>query len=521
MTGNNDIKQRIRNGERIASIMLRFPSPASVEILAMCGIELIIIDCEHYPFNEETLIDLVRAADLHQIACVVRVPNAEPARISRIMDYGVDGILVPSVDTAEEAMQLVNAVKFSPIGNRGFCPISRAARYGMLMSPSEYASMSNKHSIVMVQIETKEGVENLDEILRIDEIDSVDYGPSDLAASYGIPGQNDSEAVREAVNTIVKKAKAAGKRVCHMAYTESQIEKFFAEKDNLICLGSDQQMLVKGLLESVRPLREQWGKARETDSIKNKLRNHTNFICMTLNSADRSIAEVSTLYGADLILIDTVHHPFNSESIIDIARSVQARGGECVVLLPNAESARVAQVMDYGIYGVAIPVEEPADVKQLLAAIKFSPVGKRGFCPITRAAAYGFSITPTQFAEQSNDQSLAVILIDTKKGLDNIAALVNGNAVDLVLIDYEMIVKNEESPARDDLEAINAAVIQAKKQIEAAGSAYCILKPQKMNYEDKCNSDRIVSIGTDHQLLSDQVAILMTAIKKLESQNDR
>ena len=104
--------------------MLRFPSPAAMEIMALAGVDLVIIDNEHYPFDEETMIDLVRAADVRGMACAVRVPNAEPTRIAQIMDYGVDGILVPSVDSYEEAMQLVNAVKYAPVGERGFCPIT-------------------------------------------------------------------------------------------------------------------------------------------------------------------------------------------------------------------------------------------------------------------------------------------------------------------------------------------------------------------------------------------------------------
>ena len=116
MIGRTNIRQRLRNNDVVISAMLRFPSPAAMEIMALAGVDLVIIDNEHYPFDEETMIDLVRAADVRGMACAVRVPNAEPTRIAQIMDYGVDGILVPSVDSYEEAMQLVNAVKYAPVG---------------------------------------------------------------------------------------------------------------------------------------------------------------------------------------------------------------------------------------------------------------------------------------------------------------------------------------------------------------------------------------------------------------------
>lgn len=150
MIGRTNIRQRLRNNDVVISAMLRFPNAAAMEIMALAGVDMVIIDNEHYPFNEETIIDLVRAADIHNMACAVRVPNAEPARIAQIMDYGVDGILVPSVDTYEEAMTLVNAVKYAPVGTRGFCPITRTASYGFSKSASEYAEFANEHSVVMV-----------------------------------------------------------------------------------------------------------------------------------------------------------------------------------------------------------------------------------------------------------------------------------------------------------------------------------------------------------------------------------
>lgn len=246
MIGRTNIRDRLRSNDVVISAMLRFPNPAAMEIMALAGVDLVIIDNEHYPFDEETMIDLVRAADVHNMACAVRVPNTEPARIAQIMDYGVDGILVPSVDTYEEAMELVNAVKYAPVGTRGFCPITRAASYGFGMSASEYAEFANAHSIVMVQIETKEGVANLDQILSIPEVDCIDYGPSDLAASYGVPGRNDDPKVQETVREIIDKARAAGKNVGEMAYTPEAVRELLEKGVRHVSIGSDQQILSAG-----------------------------------------------------------------------------------------------------------------------------------------------------------------------------------------------------------------------------------------------------------------------------------
>ena len=243
MIGRTNIRERIQKGELVVSCMLRFPNPAAVEIMAHAGVDLLIIDNEHYPFNEETMIDLVRAADVHEMAVVVRVPDAEPTRIAHIMDYGVDGIKVPSVDSYEEAMQLVNAVKFAPLGTRGYCPITRANDYGFGMNADAFTEHSNKHSLVFVQIESKEGIEDLDRILSIPEVDLVDYGASDLSASYGIPGKNTDPVVTRAVDTFLEKAKKAGKPVSRMAYTPEEVQRYLDEGYRNITLASDQQIV--------------------------------------------------------------------------------------------------------------------------------------------------------------------------------------------------------------------------------------------------------------------------------------
>ncbi|MCI8304108.1 MAG: hypothetical protein HFF52_05710 [Lawsonibacter sp.] len=256
MIGQTNIRERLRNNDVVISAMLRFPSPAAMEIMALAGVDLVIIDNEHYPFDEETMIDLVRAADVHHMACAVRVPNAEPARISQIMDYGVDGILVPSVDSYEEAMELVNAVKYAPIGTRGFCPITRAAAYGFGKPASEYAQFANDHSVVMVQIETREGLADLDRILSIPQVDCIDYGPSDLAASFGVPGRNDDPMVQAAVREIIDKARAAGKNVCEMAYTPEAVQEVLERGIRHVSIGSDQQIIAAGARAMIQAARD-------------------------------------------------------------------------------------------------------------------------------------------------------------------------------------------------------------------------------------------------------------------------
>lgn len=257
MLGRAKIKERLNAGGIIIGAMLRFPDPSIAEILALAGVDILTIDNEHYPFDDETLISIVRVADAHNMACIVRVSDVDSSRIARIMDCGVDGIHLATVDTYEEARGLVDAVKYEPAGRRGFCPITRAASYGLSdMSWKEYAEFANKSSIIIAQIETRKGIENLDMILSIDEIDIFTSGASDLAASYGYIGQNDHPVVKRAVEEFKQKVKAAGKQLFVKGTTPEELQQLLDEGIKLIGIGSDQQILMEGCKNLIHAVRD-------------------------------------------------------------------------------------------------------------------------------------------------------------------------------------------------------------------------------------------------------------------------
>jgi len=249
------VKQLYRNRQMVLQTMLRFPDPGAAEIMAMTGADLIVIDNEHYPFSVSQIESIVRAAQAFGGECAVRVPNSEPKRISQIMETGISGILVPHVETYEEAMTVVNAVKYAPVGTRGFCPITRAAAYGMRMSPLEYAAFANEQTFVAIMAETKKGLENLDEILAIPELDAVAIGPSDVSASYGFPGQPNHPIVRAAIDAGARKIIESGK--CYMAigYTPEQTRREYEQGTRQVNIGSDLQMHTGGFSKLVREIK--------------------------------------------------------------------------------------------------------------------------------------------------------------------------------------------------------------------------------------------------------------------------
>jgi len=253
------IKEKIKNGKPVVQVMLRFASPEIVELMALNGVDIVIIDNEHYPFDPQTMIAIARAVNAVGGCCVARLPNAEPARIAQVMDMGIDGVWLPSCENYEEARALVDGMKFPPVGKRGFCPIVRSADYGKGMTPSEFAAKSNEESLCFIQIESKSGVEDLDRILSIEDIDSVAIGPSDLSASYGFPGDYNNPIVTNAIKYIKSKTRAVGKCDGGMFHTAEAMAKAVASGEHLVSIGSDQQILMnrtKLMISTIQSWRE-------------------------------------------------------------------------------------------------------------------------------------------------------------------------------------------------------------------------------------------------------------------------
>ncbi len=238
-------KKMFEKKELIISTMQRIASPAISEILALVGSDLITLDNEHYPFTDKQLINCIRAAQGKGADCIVRVTNNDLATISRVMDMGANGVLVPHVDSYEQALNVVDAIKYAPVGKRGFCPITRSAYYGYGLTLQEYVKISNENSIVGIMVETKDGIEDLDRILTIKEIDFIAVGPSDVSASFGYPGDLDHPEVKQALKTAREKICAAGFGLSGQAYTKQKGEELISQGATRMNVGSDLQTLVK------------------------------------------------------------------------------------------------------------------------------------------------------------------------------------------------------------------------------------------------------------------------------------
>ncbi|WP_394890457.1 HpcH/HpaI aldolase/citrate lyase family protein [Mesorhizobium sp. AaZ16] len=173
---------------------------------ALAGFDAIVLDAEHGAYDVETMPNLILAAKARKIFAIVRVRCGEPSLISKALDAGADGVIVPQIGSAEEALAAVRAARFAPKGKRGANPWVRAADFG---ATADWFEAANNSAAVILLVEGKDGVESLDQICEVPDLDAVYFGPVDLSHALGVPGQIDHPIVEE---TIKKAISLASKR---------------------------------------------------------------------------------------------------------------------------------------------------------------------------------------------------------------------------------------------------------------------------------------------------------------------
>jgi len=222
--------------------------------MARAGFDWLAIDLEHSTVDLETAFALIQVVDLAGCAPLVRLSANDSVQARRVMDAGAWGVIVPSVQSAAEARQAVDAVKYPPEGTRGI-GLGRAHGYGPGFA--DYLKASSEGSVVIPMIEQKEGVEHVEEILQVPGVDGVFIGPYDLSASYGVVGDLSHSLVQEAMQRVVAAArtsgKAAGIHVVHPPVT--QVADRLSEGFRLIAYGGDMLFLTPAAMDAGASLR--------------------------------------------------------------------------------------------------------------------------------------------------------------------------------------------------------------------------------------------------------------------------
>lgn len=241
-----NIKETSKQGLDSYGMYINLLDPTSVEMAAYAGFDFIRIDCEHMLYDNLTLTNMIRTANLLNIPVHVRVPSLE--KVTQLLDFGVTGIMVPHVSSKEAALKAVNAVKYAPLGQRGMFGNSRYLNYGDI-NLSNYIQKSNDEVCLIVQIEDQDGLKNIDDIMSVQGIDMVATGRGDLSQALGFTGQVSHPKVLNTENFVIKKALEYGKTPVLLAKTPERVSELKEMGVNCFMICRDTVLLYNSIKE--------------------------------------------------------------------------------------------------------------------------------------------------------------------------------------------------------------------------------------------------------------------------------
>ena len=245
-------RQRLRAGEKLIGTMVTVTSAMVAEVLSGIGFDWLFIDGEHGPLETAELQAIMQAVG-DDIACLVRVPTLSEIPIKKTLDLGATGIIVPQVNTAEEAATVVQFSRYAPQGSRGV-GLARANGYGSKFQ--EYMASANDDVVVVVQAEHALAVENIESIVQVAGVDAVLIGPYDLSASLGRMGQLDDPVVVEAIEHVTQTCRAAAMPLGMFGFSADAVRPYVDKGYNLIVVGVDTTLLSAAAGQMLGELRE-------------------------------------------------------------------------------------------------------------------------------------------------------------------------------------------------------------------------------------------------------------------------
>jgi 4-hydroxy-2-oxoheptanedioate aldolase len=238
---HNPFKEKLLRGEAQFGLFCMSLTAQTAEALSGSGFDFLMFDAEHTPTSLPTLYSQAVALSPSSTQCLVRMPSADPVLFKPVLDMAIDTVMVPNIRTAEEAAAVVRAVRYPPHGMRGVGGSVRATGYGR---DQGYYQVAAQRVCVLLQIESTEGLANIESICAVDGVDGLFVGPVDLATDMGHLAQPMHPDVVEAATQGIRRIRAAGKAAGILS-GEAQAPMYIEAGATMVCLGSDLGLLVK------------------------------------------------------------------------------------------------------------------------------------------------------------------------------------------------------------------------------------------------------------------------------------
>jgi len=249
----NQLKRKLKRGEVVLGPFINCAYPALIEICGHAGFDFAIIDLEHGALHTLVAEDLCRAADCVGLAPVVRVRKNDAPQIQRALDIGSAGVQVPQIETKADAEAVVRGAKYSPLGARGLSFYTRAGVYSA--AGTQITDQLNEESLIVVHVEGKRGVDNIEEIVSVTNIDVIFLGPYDLSQSLGIPGQVRDPRVIELMSQCITLIRNAGKAAGTFADTPEIAKQWIDAGVQYVALGVDVGIFLRACEALVKAVR--------------------------------------------------------------------------------------------------------------------------------------------------------------------------------------------------------------------------------------------------------------------------
>lgn len=248
----NEFLEKIKKGQKTVGTFLEFGDQGVAEALALTDLDYMLIDTEHGPFDVETVMTMIRAAELHGTTPFVRVKDSNRNSILKMLDVGAQGLIIPQVHSIEEIKKIVEYGKYFPVGSRGVA-FARGCGFGYKDYTkgdiNDYFAYCNRETLLIPQCETQGCLDDIENIAKVDGIDGIFVGPYDLSVAMGIPTQFDKPEFKDALKRILAAVEEAGKfTIIYCANTDVANERL-AQGFNSVTIGQDVNFYVDAINE--------------------------------------------------------------------------------------------------------------------------------------------------------------------------------------------------------------------------------------------------------------------------------
>ncbi|MEX0282661.1 MAG: aldolase/citrate lyase family protein [Arenibacterium sp.] len=248
----NKFKARLLAGEKLFGCWLALANDYAAELMGGAGFDWLVVDGEHAPNDLRSIRAQLSVLARFDVDPVVRLPVGETWMIKQVLDAGAQTILVPMVESAQQARELARACRYPPTGIRGMgAALGRASQFNAI---PDYVASADEQICLLVQVESRAGVDSLDDILAVEGVDGVFIGPSDLSADLGFRGNAEAPEMRKLIGEILNRITAAGKAPGILGMSDGAIERYLGEGAQFVAVGADVILLA----EAARSTASRW-----------------------------------------------------------------------------------------------------------------------------------------------------------------------------------------------------------------------------------------------------------------------